>query len=163
VLDLERRDGASVLSVFGGKVTTFRRLAESAVDAISEALGMRTSHWTETACLPGGDLPNADFEGFFDELRSSRPWLRADLAWRYARNYGSRTDQVIGGATSLDGLGEEIAGGLFEAELDYLIANEWVLEAPDLLWRRTKLGLHLSSEQCESVAGRIEQSINTRT
>jgi glycerol-3-phosphate dehydrogenase len=159
VLEMERVGGAPVLSVFGGKITTFRRLAETAIDSICETLGLRTSHWTETAQLPGGDLPQSDFDAFLWELKASHPWLSPNLAWRYARNYGSRAEQIIDGAKSVDALGEEIASGLFEAELEYLITNEWVREAQDLLWRRTKLGLHLSAVQCATVAERIARVV----
>ena len=159
VLELERLDEAPLLSVFGGKITTFRRLAESAVDMICETLNVRAGGWTETASLPGGDLPGADFERFFADLKRTYPWLATNLAWRYARNYGTASDKLLSGVTGPEGLGEEIANGLFEAELDYLIAREWVRHADDLLWRRTKLGLHLSAAQREAVSARVAKAV----
>lgn len=154
------RAGAPLLNVWGGKLTTFRRLAEEATDALCNALGQRRSSWTEQARLPGGDLdvaglqrdPQQAFERFVQRVQADAPWLAPALARRWARAYGSRITRVLGAARSLADLGEELAPGLHEAELQHLCREEWARDADDVLWRRSKLGLHLDARQREAVA-----------
>jgi glycerol-3-phosphate dehydrogenase len=147
--------GPPLLSVWGGKITTYRALAEEAVDALARPLGIGRNGWTVTAPLPGGDLgseirasgnPMQDFEGFRAQQAQRWPWLPPALLARYARAYGTRMAQVIGDADNLAQLGEEIASGLYAAEVDYLIKREWASTAEDILWRRSKLGLHLPAD-----------------
>jgi glycerol-3-phosphate dehydrogenase len=160
-LELDRGEGAAqaaLLSVWGGKITTFRRLAEEAADALCGALECPSRRaWTESAYLPGGDLsawigkprrPDADFARFEAELRRRHPELPAPLAHRYARCYGMRVERLLDGRA----LGAEVAPGLFEAELDYLREHEWACSADDVLWRRTKVGLHLTPPERDEVA-----------
>jgi glycerol-3-phosphate dehydrogenase len=134
-----------LLSVFGGKITTYRKLAETAVDRLVRQMGIatRTSGWTRTAVLPGGDLPGRSFAVFLRTLERRYPWLPAPLRVRYAQAYGTRIDRVIADATTLADLGEELVPQLFAREADYLCREEFALDAEDILWRRTKLGLHL--------------------
>lgn len=150
-------NGAPMLTVWGGKITTFRKLAEEAADGLCKRLGNRRPAWTASSYLPGGDLsawigppqrPDTDFERFDAELAKRHPQWHADTRRRMARCYGSRIEMVGGGK----GLGEEIATGLHEAELVYLHDHEWARSADDVLWRRTKLGLHLSEAQRQNVA-----------
>jgi glycerol-3-phosphate dehydrogenase len=134
---------APLLSVFGGKITTFRKLAEEAVDLLADALGNRAQAWTANAPLPGGDIADARFEPFAMRFANEHAWLPAELAHRYARAYGTRAQCVVGAARSLDDLGAELGAGLYERELVYLRDKEWARCADDVLWRRSKLGLHL--------------------
>jgi glycerol-3-phosphate dehydrogenase len=144
-------DGAPLLSVFGGKITTFRKLAEQAVDRIAPALGRRVPGWTDKACLPGGDLfgrqPSAravlEFESWTRTRQQQYAWLPPELVARYARAYGSRLGAMLGHCRSRADLGEEIVPGLFAVEADWLVKHEWARSADDILWRRTKLGVHL--------------------
>jgi glycerol-3-phosphate dehydrogenase len=141
---LELDDAAApLLSVFGGKLTTYRRLAEDALAVLAPLLGNSGRPWTATATLPGGDLPRADFGRFLRSLRTRYRWLPAPLRRRYARAYGSRVATLLAGATSLDDLGSEVLPGLYAREIDYLRREEWAVSAADILWRRSKLGLHL--------------------
>ena len=133
---------AALLSVFGGKITTFRRLAEDAVDLLKAALDLQRQAWTAGASLPGGDLPNADFDAFLRDFKQRHAWLPVPLATRYARSYGTRADRLLGPAQSIEDLGLELSPGLFEIEARYLVAHEWATSAEDILWRRSKLGLH---------------------
>jgi glycerol-3-phosphate dehydrogenase len=143
-LELDAPAGdAPLLSVFGGKITTFRKLAEEAVDTLGNALELPAPAWTAGASLPGGDIVHANFERFAAQFQQQNPWLPADLARRYARAYGTRAKRVIGNAHSLADLGPAFAPGIYEAELRYLRDTEWALCAHDVLWRRSKLGLHL--------------------
>ena len=144
-------DGAPLLSVFGGKITTFRKLAEEAVDLIAPALANTKASWTANACLPGGDIFDArpdnrsvrEFDHFISTLQRDYAWLPAPLLARYARAYGSRTHQLLAGCKTMENMGEEILDGLFTVEVDYLMRQEWASCAADILWRRSKLGLHL--------------------
>ena len=152
VLDVEGSPGQPVLlSVFGGKITTSRRLAEHALEKLEPFLPRPTRPWTATAPLPGGDLPGADFDGFLAKLQRAKPWLPADLARRLARAYGSRVDRILGGASDLAGLGQDFGGGLTEAEVIYLRDQEWARTAEDVLWRRSKLGLHVPAGAREAL------------
>ena len=138
--------GAPLISIFGGKITTYRKLAEHALDKLLPLLGCGRAAWTKTAPLPGGDMPASDFEVFLSGLKIARPWLPEDLARRLARAYGTRVEVLLGTARALADLGEDLGGGLTEAEADYLIRHEWVSDAEDILWRRSKLGLRVSAE-----------------
>jgi len=161
VFDLDEGAGADreppLLSVFGGKITTYRRLAEHAIDRLvprmAEPARRRAGPaWTRHAHLPGGDMPDADFEGFLAELRRARPWLPAPLARRYARAYGTRTADLLGAAACLADLGEHLGDGVYAAELAYLRTAEWALTVDDVLWRRSKLGLHVSDATRAAIA-----------
>jgi glycerol-3-phosphate dehydrogenase len=144
VLDLDApAGGAPLLAVFGGKITTYRRLAEHAMEKLRPFFPDLPPAWTERAVLPGGDMPDADFERFLGGFRARHPWLPAPLARRYVRAYGTRAERLVGGARSLADLGEGFGGDLYLAELEYLAAAEWAESADDALWRRSKLGLHL--------------------
>lgn len=168
LLDLDRVQGAPMLSVWGGKITTFRRLAEQACDLIVHELGCRSPAWTARAVLPGGDLPGSEaadsrpdtaFDRFCGTIIRANPKLPSALLRRLARTYGGRIGAVLGSARDIGQLGEEIAPGLFEVEVRYLIAHEWAHTADDILWRRTKLGLHLTPAQREHVQHWIEASV----
>ena len=152
VVDLDRSGDAPLLSVFGGKITTYRKLAEHALDKLKSVLGIEGEAWTESAPLPGGDLPRADFEAFLGALKSTYPWLPADLAGRYARAYGTRIERLLDGAGALKDLGEHLGDGLYEAEADYLVRHEWAMTEEDILWRRSKLGLHVGDETAAATA-----------
>ena len=134
---------APLLSVFGGKITTYRRLAEDAVDLLSRALARTTVPWTARASLPGGDLPEGSFAVFLRVLERRYRWLPPPLRARYAHAYGTRLERVLGPAASLGELGQELLPQLYECEVDYLCREEFARSAADILWRRSKLGLHL--------------------
>jgi glycerol-3-phosphate dehydrogenase len=163
--------GAPVLSVWGGKLTTYRALAEEALAMLARPLGIEAGAWTAAAPLPGGDLssvvapsgsPMADFEQFRARQAQRYPWLPAPLLSRYARAYGTRMAQVIGDAGGIAGLGEPIADGLYAAEVEYLIGREWAQTAEDILWRRSKLGLHLPADAGERLADWLARRANAR-
>jgi glycerol-3-phosphate dehydrogenase len=135
-------DAAPLLSVFGGKITTYRRLAAEAVDKLAARLGCRGTAWTHRALLPGGDLPEGSFAAFLRVVERRYAWLPASLRVRYAHAYGTSIHRVLGGATALTELGAQILPGLYEREAEHLCREEWAQNAADILWRRTKLGLH---------------------
>ncbi|CAL63489.1 Aerobic glycerol-3-phosphate dehydrogenase [Herminiimonas arsenicoxydans] len=143
-------DAAPLLSVFGGKITTFRKLAEEALDLIAPVLGNHHGAWTAESCLPGGDIfgakPNnravLEFDRFVREMQQQYAWLPAALLERYARAYGTRLMLLLADRSGLAAMGKEITPGLFVAEVEYLQRYEWATCAGDILWRRTKCGLH---------------------
>ena len=147
VLDLDAGpEKAPLLTVFGGKITTYRRLAERALKKLRRYLPGAGAPWTAHAPLPGGDLPDADFDRFSSALRRGRPWLPDDLAVRYANAYGTRTERLLGDARSVDDLGHHFGAGLYQREVAYLASDEWAATAEDILWRRSKLGLQAPKE-----------------
>ncbi len=138
-----RADPAPMLSVFGGKITTYRVLSEQAVSLLAEKTGRTAPAWTHNAKLPGGDLPAGGLAAYVTWLRVQYPWLPLALAQRYARSYGSLTVQMLRSATNYADLGAEILPQLHSREVQYLRQHEFAVTAEDILWRRTKLGLHL--------------------
>jgi glycerol-3-phosphate dehydrogenase len=160
VLELHQIDGeAPLLSIFGGEIATYRRLAEHALEKLQPVLGFHAPPWTATAPLPGGDLPGGDFERFVLGLQRAARWLPSDLARRYARAYGSRVERFLVGARGLSDLGERFGDGLYEAEIDYLQRNEWATTAEDVLWRRSKLGLHVGAETVTRLEARLRAQV----
>jgi glycerol-3-phosphate dehydrogenase len=152
-LELERQ-GAPLLSVWGGKITTFRKLAEEAADLLCGALGTQAPAWTEGAKLPGGDFkewieptgrPDLDAQRFAQALALRLPQLDERTRSRWARCYGALVGRLVAGADPGAHLGLQVAPGLYEAELHYLRRCEWACSVDDVLWRRTKLGLHLDA------------------
>ena len=157
VLDLDEAGGAAVLSVFGGKITTYRRLAEHVLERLAPSFPGLGPAWTGAAPLPGGDVPGADFEDFLRDLTVRRPFLPAPLARRLARAYGTRTDRLLGDAASLDDLGERYDGDLTQREVEYLVSQEWARTPDDILWRRSKLGLRTGRDSASRLARRLAE------
>jgi glycerol-3-phosphate dehydrogenase len=141
-LELDR-EPAPLLSVFGGKITTYRKLSEDAVDLLASSLGGVATPWTASAVLPGGDMPEGSFAVFLRTLERRYPWLPGGLRRRYAHAYGTRITRVLGGAASVAELGTQVLPQLYERELEYLVREEFARTCEDILWRRSKLGLHL--------------------
>jgi glycerol-3-phosphate dehydrogenase len=159
VLDLQvAGTAAPLLSVFGGKITTFRRLAEHALEKLAPFFPGLKPTWTATAPLPGGDLPDADFAGYLDTLARSFPWLPAATLRAMARRHGTRIDRILRGAQREEDLGAHFGAGLYAREVDLLVAEEWARSAEDILFRRTKLGLHLEPSAQRAIAGYLSGS-----
>lgn len=139
VFEVDHREGRlPLLTVFGGKLTTHRKLAEKALDRLAPLVTFPGRCRTRAEVLPGGEAidPGAEY-----------PWLPAPLARRFARTYGSRTRELLKGLASVEGLGRDLGAGLHETEVEFLRRTEWAETAEDILWRRTKLGLRLSATQ----------------
>ncbi|MEC5385330.1 glycerol-3-phosphate dehydrogenase [Uliginosibacterium sp. H3] len=163
LLELDGED-APLLSVFGGKITTYRKLAEEAVGRIQNLLGHHAPDWTARAPLPGGDMADADFARFRNSLSQQHRSMPEALIDRLAHAYGTRCRHILGGAAGSAALGEEILPGLFEREVDYLIAHEWARTATDILWRRSKLGLHLQANATQLLDAWLEaRALNPRS
>jgi glycerol-3-phosphate dehydrogenase len=145
-------DGPPLLSVYGGKLTTYRKLAEDVVERLAPALGCAAGPWTAGTVLPGGDLPRGDFDAYVADLVARRPALPAALLRRYARAYGTRTATLLGGARTPADLGPEVLPGLHEREIGYLRREEWAVTAEDILYRRSKLALHVPPDGASRLA-----------
>jgi glycerol-3-phosphate dehydrogenase len=144
VLDFDRGEGAApLLSIFGGKITTYRKLAEHAMEHIAQVFPEAKTPWTAGAVLPGGDLPEQDFGGFVDALVGRYPAIARKLLRRLARAYGTKALDILGDARTTADLGQDFGAGLHAREVDYLVAAEWARSAQDVLYRRSKLGLHV--------------------
>ena len=142
-----------MLSIFGGKITTYRKLAEHALDKLTPHLPKPGGgSWTGDAPLPGGDMPGADFDAYLSGLRQRRPWLPAEIAHHYARLYGTRTEDLLDGAKSIEDLGRHFGGQLYAREAEFLRRTEWARAPGDVLQRRTKHYLHLSAAEQDSFA-----------
>ncbi len=143
-LELDVSGGPKLLSVFGGKITTARALAEEALDC----LGMHGRKVTASSFLPGGDILPA-FNSWLDTLTT---WLPAETVFRLSRSYGTRLRELLGAANDLEALGHHFGDGLYEAEVRYLVAQEFARTPEDILWRRTKLGLHMTAAEQQCLA-----------
>ncbi|MFV1850445.1 MAG: glycerol-3-phosphate dehydrogenase [Thalassospira sp.] len=147
VLEIDQGDhGAPLLNIYGGKITTYRKLAESAMSKLCPLLGRDDTRWTANKPLPGGDIPDADFERYLTAMHKKFPWIPDAQIYRYVQNYGTLTLNLVGEASDLKGLGQHLGDDVYECELRYLVDHEWAKSAEDVLWRRSKLGLHLSEE-----------------
>lgn len=147
VLQLDESRGAPALNVFGGKITTYRRLAESALEKVAEALPGIKEPWTAGVALPGGDFPVDGVAALIAATQASYPFLTDRWAQRLVRAYGSEVGDVLGTATSPQDLGVDFGATLTQREVEWLISNEYVQTADDVVWRRSKLGLRMSAEQ----------------
>jgi len=157
VLSLEE-NGPALLNVFGGKITTYRKLAEQALEKLSPHLADVGRDWTAGAPLPGGDFAVDGVEDLIASLRSNYPFLDHAWAKRLVRHYGTETRDILGDARVAADLGYDFGATLTEAELRWLMAKEYALTVDDVVWRRTKLGLRLSDAQMNEIARYMEQA-----
>jgi len=152
VLDLDTPAGAAArLTVYGGKITTYRRLAEHAVDRVAQIVKSGPA-WTARSHLPGGEFPHDGFDALVTATQRSRPFLDAQHVRRLVHAYGTRVDRVLGAAQSREELGPWLGADLTGAEVHYLKQREWAQTADDVLWRRSKVGLRFSSDEREKLA-----------
>ncbi len=140
-------DQAKLLNIFGGKITTYRRLAEAVMDRVDKALSHSTKPWTGTQVLPGGDFAFDGYEAEVAELAKTYPFLDRRTARRLVRSYGTIATKFLGSAATWADLGQSFGAGLTQREVEYLQHHEWAATADDVLWRRTKLGLRMTPEE----------------
>ena len=140
-----------LLNVLGGKITTYRKLAEVVLDDIEEALGARLPAWTETSTLPGGDFEPTEFAGLLERYGKRYGFMPRGQLERLLRCYGTRAEKILGDACSIEDLGRHFGADLYQVEVDYLIRHEWARKADDILFRRTKLGIRFSKAQTKSL------------
>ncbi|MGV8918657.1 MAG: glycerol-3-phosphate dehydrogenase [Pseudomonas sp.] len=147
---------APILSVFGGKLTTYRKLAESAMAQLAPFFTQMKPSWTVNASLPGGEDMTTS-HALVNQLKTRFDWLPTQIAQRWARTYGSRSWRLLEGVQNLADMGDHLGGGLYTREVDYLCSEEWANHAEDILWRRSKLGLFTTPEE----QARVEEYLNT--
>ena len=149
---LERHAGdAPALTIWGGKLTGYRLLAERVLSELKTDLPEFGPAWTAAAPLPGGDLFPVGIAAFIRRATRLWPFLPSEVVEGYVHRYGMRMHQLLGNISALPGLGRELTPGLYEREAEFLLRHEWALTADDILWRRTKLGLHASGDEVEAL------------
>lgn len=158
-LKVDKAGGAPILNVFGGKITTYRKLAEDSMEKIVPFFPDTSGHWTAGVALPGGDFPVGDVEKLVARLQTEHPFLDTKWARRLIRAYGTDAWPLLGGAQSAVDLGKSFGATLTEAELRWLMQREFARRADDVVWRRSKLGLRLS----EAEIAQIDQWMTTHT
>lgn len=161
VLSLNESSGAPLLSIFGGKITTYRKLAEDALDTIQSVLKTHKPEWTKGAALPGGDFPHDGVPDQVAQILETYRFLNADWALRLVRAYGTETADVLGESTTLSDLGQNFGATLYQREVDWLVANEFAFTANDILWRRGKLGLRVSAIQVKALEDYLAAEIGS--
>lgn len=164
VFDYNDNGGAPVLSVFGGKITTYRVLARQAMKTLKAALHVETDDWTKDAALPGGDFPADGFDALVAEYEQRWAFIDKAVMVRLVRAYGTDVARMLGDASDQTALGRHLGAGLYEIELHWLITHEFATMAEDVLWRRSKLGLHMSEAEKTAVAEWFAaQGVKTKT
>jgi len=151
VLKTDTSRGAPILNVFGGKITTYRRLAETALEKIAEHLPKVGEAWTAGVALPGGNFPVSGFDKLVADLRMRFPFLGERPAQRLVRAYGTDAFDVLGESEKAEDLGKDFGATLTETEVSWLMQNEYAQSAGDVVWRRSKLGLRMTSDQIEEL------------
>ncbi|MDK2759972.1 MAG: glycerol-3-phosphate dehydrogenase [Sphingopyxis sp.] len=156
-IDIDMAEGAPLLTVYGGKITSYRHVAEAAIDELAAHVpALSGKGWTAKAALPGGDFPTSGADALRSEYRLAHPFLSAATADRIARAYGTDARRWLAGADGWDALGGEIAHGLSAAEAEWMTTREWARTTDDILWRRSKLGLHFTEEDVAKLAAWLE-------
>lgn len=162
ILDDDNGAGAPIIHVFGGKLTTYRTLSQAAVNKITRYFdGGVWPEWTAGALLPGGNIADADFPKFLAEQLEIYPHMPRDLVERYVHAYGTCAQEILCGGDDVSALGRHYGDDLYEAEVKYLLRREFARTADDILWRRSKLGLHISDQTRENLEEALE-SLDTQ-
>ena len=157
VVKLDQSRGAPAINIFGGKITTYRRLAESAMVEIGKVLPGISGEWTAGVALPGGDFAVDEFDALVSELEAKYPFLTPRWARRLVRAYGTEASEILGDATSEKDLGEAFGATLTEREVDWLVKKEFVTTSDDILWRRSKLGLRVTGDEIKQLDAWIKK------
>lgn len=155
-------DEAAVINIFGGKITTYRRLAESMLEEIEDRIGARGKPWTADSTLPGGDFAPHEFEQMVSKLHKNYTFIEQTFATRLVRSYGTLAWKVLADATSMKDLGINFGHSLTEREVKYLIDHEWATNEKDVLWRRSKLGIRFSKQQIKKLKDWFENENENR-
>jgi len=152
VLRVDKEDEEPpLINIFGGKITTYRKLSESMLSKIESLIGAKGDAWTSTSYLPGGDFKVNEFTALVKKLKDNYEFLETPLVERFIRSYGTNAWILMDGALKKSDMGHEFGSSLFEREVNYLIKHEWAECADDIVWRRTKLGIRLSQDEKSSL------------
>ena len=160
-IDLDMEEGAPLLTIYGGKITSYRHVAEAAVDVLAEHIqALSGKAWTGKAPLPGGDFPTNGAAALKAEYKLAYPFLSAATVDRIVKAYGSDARQWLGAADGWDALGGDLGHGLSAAEATWLVEQEWARTTDDILWRRSKLGLHFTADEVARLTAWLEARPN---
>ena len=140
-------DDLLYISVFGGKITTYRKLSEEVLKIIDKKFNKITKSWTAKKSLPGGDFSPLEFDSLLEKYKNRFPFIKPDTIERLFSSYGTNLENILGNKSNIKQLGIDFGKGLYECEVDYLIKNEWALTVSDIIWRRSKLGLTLNKAE----------------
>ena len=157
-LQLEDEKDMPLINIFGGKITTYRKLAESVMQTLSPYFSNMSGSWTAGVSLPGGDFPVDAFQQLVSDIEDKYTFLPDGVARRLVRAYGTDTWVILGTAQSIDDLGADFGAGVYAVELDWVIEHEWVSSAEDFVWRRTRRGLLLSADQITKINNYVERN-----
>ena len=164
VLNLQGENGGPVaLNIFGGKITTYRCLAEDVLGKLNAWFPQARKKWTETSTLPGGDFPLDGHAALVRSIRVDAPVVPRSVAKRWAMAYGTRSLQVAAGAKTDSDMGVYFGGGLYQCEVEYLVRHEWAITAEDIIWRRTKVGLRMTEQEKTTLAQWLSDNYSKRT
>ncbi len=155
----EKLGNGSLINIFGGKITTYRRLAEAMMDEIETVVGKRGSEWTKGATFVGGDFPATGLADLISGYRRQYDFVAPELMNRLVRTYGTETAKILGDAKLMSDLGKDLGAGLHEIEAKHLIEHEWAASAEDILFRRTRLGIRLSANQIKQIQSWVESAL----
>ena len=158
VLKLDTTGDAPLLNIFGGKITTYRRLAESALNTLSDFFSGLSGHWTKRVALPGGDFAYQDCDQQRTAFERAFPMIATQHAQRLFRCYGLDAYTIFAGAETEADLGKAFGYGIYSRELDWAVRNEWVRCAEDFLWRRSKQGLYTNASQVAAIESYLQQT-----
>lgn len=161
-LKVDKAGGAPILNIFGGKITTYRKLAEDAMDHIAPFFPGTSGHWTTGVALPGGNFPVDGFEALVAELAADYPFIETFTARRLVRAYGTDAWSVLGAAKEEADLGKAFGRGLFAQEVIWLMVHEFARTADDVVWRRSKLGLRLSKGEIAALDAFMQHQAEAR-
>ncbi len=153
---------APMVSVYGGKITTYRQLAEDVLALFKQVDGFDKPKWTHKAKLPGGNINGYSIETFASTLQQQYQWLPTELVERYACHYGSNAHEILEGSGTVSDLGTEFSPGLYQAEVDYLLTREYAMCAEDIVWRRTRLGIRMNAREVDILEQYIESKLLSR-
>lgn len=152
ILEVDTQNqSAALLSVFGGKITTYRKLAEHAMQKLQPFFPVMGGDWTATAALPGGDISITEITTFIQHCAQQYQWLQPSIIERYVKSYGTLIHKLLKSCAALSDLGEHFGAGLYAHEIRYLMQEEWASSVEDIIWRRSKLGLELTQEQIKNI------------
>ena len=154
------RTDAPLINVLGGKITTYRKLAEDVMVEVNHALGVKSEGWTGFSPLPGGSFDYLGFDNEVEQLKQEYPFLSHSHAYRLMRLYGSLSKEILGNAMSYGELGRFFGGNLYENEVRYLMKREWAMSVEDILWRRTKEGLRFSDDEVRVLSDFLQEHAN---
>ena len=146
------------MHIWGGKLTTYRKLAQAVLKEACDLLGVADKPWTRDAVLPGGDLPEGSAGAMERELLKQYPWLPQPLAYRFVKTYGAQAVDLLGDVTSLEDMGVNFGADFYEREVRYLVDREWAQTVEDILWRRTKMGLRLEASEVETLKQWLDEN-----